>query len=371
MVIKEFGKMKRLKTIDWNENCVRLIDQTLLPKELAYLDVETIEQMHEAIKVLRVRGAPAIGIAAAFGLYLALKDYPEKGSISDFLTLLEKNADYLAGARPTAVNLFWALDRMKSKAEKSSSVSSVGQMKQILFQEALDILEEDRQMCRAIGEAGLELLRDKQNILTHCNAGGLATSEYGTALAPVYVGQEQGVNFNVYADETRPLLQGARITALELSKAGVPVTVICDNMAASVMAAGKIDAVIVGADRITANGDTANKIGTYGVALLAAAHKVPFYVAAPSSTFDLSLPDGSCIPIEERGREEVAFWGERLTVPDAANVYNPAFDVTPSRLITAIITEKGVIIPPYDQNVRAVLVSDQEAPHAGRQGSLV
>lgn len=368
---KESWEMKRLKTIDWNENCVRLIDQTLLPKEVAYLDIETVEQMHEAIKVLRVRGAPAIGIAAAFGLYLALKDYPQEGSISDFLTLLEKNADYLAGARPTAVNLFWALDRMKSKADQNSSVPDAEQMKQVLFQEAMDVLEEDRQMCRAIGEAGLGLLRDKKNILTHCNAGGLATSEYGTALAPIYVGLEQGVRFNVFADETRPLLQGARITALELSKAGVPVTVICDNMAASVMAAGKIDAVIVGADRITANGDTANKIGTYGVALLAAAHKIPFYVAAPSSTFDLSLPDGSCIPIEERGREEVAFWGDRMTVPDAANVFNPAFDVTPSRLITAIITEKGVIKPPYDQNVRSVLKADLEAPHAGRQGSLV
>ncbi|MFP4163052.1 MAG: S-methyl-5-thioribose-1-phosphate isomerase [Chitinispirillaceae bacterium] len=363
--------MNRLKTIEWKEDRVQLIDQTRLPKELAYLEIETVEQMHEAIKVLRVRGAPAIGIAAAFGLYLALKEYPEKGSISDFLTLLEKNADYLAGARPTAVNLFWALERMKNRAEEKAPGSDVHQMKQVLFQEALGILEEDRRMCRAIGEAGLELLKDKHNILTHCNAGGLATSEYGTALSPIYVGQEKGVRFQVFADETRPLLQGARITALELSKAGVPVTVICDNMAASVMASGKIDAVIVGADRIAANGDTANKIGTYGVALLAAAHNIPFYVAAPSSTFDISLCDGSHIPIEQRGREEVAFWGEKMTVPDSADVFNPAFDVTPSRLITAIVTERGVIKPPYDQNVRSVLGFDEEASCAGWQSSLV
>ncbi len=339
---------------------MKMIDQTLLPAELVYLDIETVEQMHEAIKLLRVRGAPAIGIAAAFGLYLAIRSFPEKGSVAVFLTLLEKNADYLAGSRPTAVNLFWALERMKNRASTDASSCDIKALKQALFSEAQNILDEDRRMCRSIGKNGLELLRGKRTILTHCNAGGLATSEYGTALAPVYVGQEQGIHFRVIADETRPLLQGARITALELSKAGIPVTVICDNMAASVMASGKVDAVIVGADRITANGDTANKIGTYGVALCAAAHKIPFFVAAPSSTFDLSLPDGTHIPIEERGREEVALWGGKKTIPDGAAVFNPAFDVTPSHLITAIITEKGIIYPPYEQNVRAVLETPQQ-----------
>jgi methylthioribose-1-phosphate isomerase len=228
-------------------------------------------------------------------------------------------------------------------------------LKKRLLDEANAIYKEDIQMCRAIGEHGLELIKDKDCILTHCNAGGLATSEFGTALAPIYIGQEKGYSFKVFADETRPLLQGARITALELSEAGIPVTVICDNMAASVMATGQIKACIVGADRIAANGDTANKIGTYGVALLAAAHGIPFYVAAPSSTFDLNIPDGSRIPIEERGREEVALWGGKKTVPDKAAVFNPSFDVTPSKYIAAIITEKGLIFPPYTENILAVL----------------
>ncbi|NLD99915.1 MAG: S-methyl-5-thioribose-1-phosphate isomerase, partial [Fibrobacter sp.] len=293
--------MSRLKTIEWVDGAVRLIDQTKLPTELVYERIDTIEQMYHAIKILKVRGAPAIGIAAAFGVYLAIKDFPEQGSVTDFLTLFEKNSDYLAESRPTAVNLFWAINRMKEKAKKlAAQTPAIGYIKRELLGEAIEILEEDRRTGRAIGEAGAELLKDKKSLLTHCNAGGLATSEYGTALAPVYVAKEQGKQFRVYADETRPLLQGARITAFELQKAGIPVTLICDNMAATVMARGLVDAVIVGADRITANGDTANKIGTYGVALLAKAHNIPFYVAAPFSTFDLSLKDGSQIPIEER-----------------------------------------------------------------------
>jgi methylthioribose-1-phosphate isomerase len=361
--------MNRLKTIEWTAGCARIIDQTLLPEQILYIDIATIDQMYEAIKVLRVRGAPAIGIAAAFGLYLGVKDFGDDGDVSAFLNHIDDRAAYLATARPTAVNLFWALDRMKKfaravVASEATVIASeakqsirVNTLKNLLLDEANAILEEDKQMCRAIGEAGFELIKDKDCILTHCNAGGLATSELGTALAPIYVGQEKGHSFKmIYADETRPLLQGARITALELSEAGIPVTVICDNMAAAVMAMGQVKACIVGADRIAANGDTANKIGTYGVALIASAHNIPFYVAAPSSTFDLTIPNGTHIPIEERGREEIAQWcGGKKTIPDKAAVFNPSFDVTPARLITAIITEKGAIFPPYTENISARL----------------
>ena len=348
--------MSRLKTIEWVDNGVLLIDQTRLPLELRYERIDTVEQMFDAIKILKVRGAPAIGIAAAFGLYIAIKDFPGQGTVHDFLSLLEKNADYLAQSRPTAVNLCWALQRMKTKAVKlAESGALASELKESLLDEALEILEEDRRTGRAIGEAGLELLKGKKTLLTHCNAGGLATAEYGTALAPVYIGAEKGIQFNVFADETRPLLQGARITAFELSQAGIPVTLICDNMAAAVMAKGKIDAVIVGADRITANGDTANKIGTYGVALLAKAHGIPFYVAAPFSTFDLSLQTGSEIPIEEREGTEITCGFGKQTAPSGVQIFNPAFDVTPADLISAFITDKGIIYPPYLQNLRSVL----------------
>ena len=261
--------MSRIKTIEWKNDVVRIVDQTKLPLELAYEQIENINQMFDAIKILKVRGAPAIGIAAAFGVYLAIRKFPIDGKKSDFLAILQKNADFLASSRPTAVNLFWAIERMKNRANQLiESPLSIEEIIGKLLEEAIEILEEDKRTGRAIGEAGLLLLRDKKTLLTHCNAGGLATAEYGTALAPVYVGAEQGIHFHVYADETRPLLQGARITAFELSQAGIPVTLICDNMAATVMAGKRIDAVIVGADRITSNGDTANKIGTYGLALL-------------------------------------------------------------------------------------------------------
>ncbi|MDR2577327.1 MAG: S-methyl-5-thioribose-1-phosphate isomerase [Chitinispirillales bacterium] len=355
--------MSRLKTIEWTNGIVRIIDQTLLPDQILYIDIATLDRMYEAIQVLRVRGAPAIGIAAAFGLYLGVKDFDDGGDINAYLDYVDERAGYLATARPTAVNLFWALDRMKRVARESAvnaGINTVGALKKRLLGEACAIHEEDERMCRAIGEAGFELIKDKGCILTHCNAGALATGGMGTALAPVYVALERGVTLKVFADETRPLLQGARITALELSEAGIPVTVICDNMAASVMATGQIKSCIVGADRIAANGDTANKIGTYGVALIAAAHNIPFYVAAPSSTFDLAIPDGAHIPIEERGRGEVAQWcgTEKKTVPDKAAVFNPSFDVTPSKLITAIITEKGAIFPPYTANIAAALTDE-------------
>lgn len=347
--------MSRLKTIEWNDGAVRIIDQTKLPTELIYERIETVSAMYDAIKILKVRGAPAIGIAGAFGTYLGIKDASSLMSIDGFRKIFYEQADYLASSRPTAVNLFWAVNRMKRCFDRLVSVGDIDKIKEGLFAEAAEILEEDRRTGLAIGEAGLEVLKGKKNILTHCNAGGLATAEYGTALAPIYVGVEKGLSFHVFADETRPLLQGARITAFELQHAGIPVTLICDNMAASVMAKGKIEAVIVGADRITRNGDTANKIGTYGVALLAKAHSIPFYVAAPFSTFDMSMESGDHIPIEERGSEEVTCGFGKRTAPAGVDVYNPAFDVTPSHLITAFITDKGIIKPPYIETIASIM----------------
>lgn len=342
--------MSRLKTIEWSRNkdaCV-LIDQTQLPLKLVYKKITTIEQMFDSIKALEVRGAPAIGIAGAFGLYLGIRNISNQLKTSEFLKILNKKGNFLASSRPTAVNLFWAIDRMRAKAKALADEKFSGvELKDQLLIEAERILEEDKLMCRRIGENGVPLLRNKRSILTHCNAGGLATSELGTALAPIYVAAEQGRLIHVFSDETRPLLQGSRITAFELQKAGIPVTVICDNMAATVMARGLVDAVIVGADRIAANGDTANKIGTYGVAVLAKAHKIPFYVAAPCSTFDLSIKSGKQIPIEERGDEEITCGFGKQTAPDHVKVFNPAFDVTPMRYISAFITDRGVVTPPY------------------------
>jgi methylthioribose-1-phosphate isomerase len=348
-----FQPMARLKTIDWKDDAVCIVDQTRLPLELVYERIERIEAMYDAIKRLKVRGAPAIGIAAAFGVYLGIRDVPDTSSREEFLSAVTKKSDYLARSRPTAVNLFWAINRVKNVVSTLVAANlSLPEIKDKLLREALDILQEDRRMCRSIGEYGLSLLSGKRTILTHCNAGGLATSEYGTALAPVYVAAEQGRLIHVYADETRPLLQGARITAFELQQAGIPVTIICDNMAATVMARGLIDAVFVGADRIAANGDTANKIGTYGVALLAKAHDIPFYVAAPTSTFDLSLASGKEIPIEERDASEITNGFGKQTAPTGVNVFNPAFDVTPANLITSFITDRGVITAPYLQNLQ-------------------
>jgi methylthioribose-1-phosphate isomerase len=338
--------MARLKTIEWAGECVRIIDQTQLPLTLAYADITTLEAMHEAIRTLRVRGAPALGIAAAFGLYLGIRHFPDNSTKDEFIAELARKAEYLSESRPTAVNLFWALRRMQSRV-LSSSFTTVPEMKMALLQEAREIYEEDKRMCRAIGENGFELLQKCRTILTHCNAGGLATSEYGTALAPVYVAQEKGILIHVYVDETRPLLQGARITAFELLAAGIPVTLICDNMAAAVMALGRVEAVIVGADRIAANGDAANKIGTYGLALLAKAHGIPLYVAAPSTTFDLSITDGGKIPIEERPADEIVRGFGTQTAPLTVDVFNPAFDVTPHSLISAMVTEKGILRPPF------------------------
>ncbi len=332
---------------------LRLIDQTQLPGELSYVDCHDAETVWEAIKSLRVRGAPAIGVAAAYGVCLGVRPALAAGG-SVLLARLDEVADYLATSRPTAVNLFWALDRMRAAGHRLSD-RPPGEILAALLAEARTIEAEDRQMCRAIGRRGAALLADGQGVLTHCNAGGLATSDYGTALAVFFAAEESGKRLHIYADETRPLLQGARLTTWELQRRGIEVTLICDSMAAQVMREGRVQAVVTGADRIAANGDTANKIGTYGVALLAAAHEIPFYVAAPTSTFDLSLADGSDIPIEQRDPREVTHGFGRATAPEGVEVYNPAFDVTPARLIKAIICERGVIEPVTREAIAAAV----------------
>jgi methylthioribose-1-phosphate isomerase len=347
------------RTAHWRgglDGCLVLIDQTLLPTEFKEIECRDVESLWEAIRSLRVRGAPAIGVAAAYGVCLGMQR-STSGDLESFFRRLHEVCDYLATSRPTAVNLFWALDRMRRKAE-SMRGSPTPQIAQALLEEARAIEEEDRQMCRAIGRFGAELLCDGQGVLTHCNAGGLATADYGTALAVCFAAHEAGKRLHVYADETRPLLQGSRLTAWELQQRGIDVTLICDSMAAQVMREGRVQAVVVGADRIAANGDTANKIGTYGVALLAAAHEIPFYVAAPSSTFDLSLASGDEIPIEQRDPREITHGFGRQTAPEGVKVYNPAFDVTPARLIRAIICEHGVIEPVAEQNIRQMLQSN-------------
>lgn len=331
---------------------LRMIDQTLLPSKLEEIDLADVESIFEAIVSLRVRGAPAIGIAGAFGLLVGTR---EADSPDIFQERLHSCAKRLNASRPTAVNLSWAIGRMLNHFESTVSSLPFDHWQGSLLEEASRIQSEDHEMCRAMGDHGQDLIKDGFGVLTHCNAGGLATAAYGTALALMYRAHEHGRTFRVFADETRPLLQGARLTAWELSQAGIPVTLICDNMAAQVMKEGKIQMVIVGADRIAANGDTANKIGTYGVACLAKTHNIPFYVAAPSSTFDLTLADGSGIPIEQRKPTEVSCFQGVQSAPAEIDVYNPAFDVTPAELIRGIITEKGRIEPVNKANIAKVL----------------
>ncbi len=330
-----------------------MIDQTLLPGEFVEMRIDDVETVFDAIRRLAVRGAPAIGVAAGMGVVLGVRDW--SGDDRDgFVARVEQVCDYLATSRPTAVNLFWALDRMKRVARASVELS-VLDMKERLLAEAIAIHHEDEAMCRSIGDVGEHVIPEGGTVLTHCNAGALATGGMGTALAVMYRAHELGRSFGVYADETRPLLQGARLTTWELMRAGIDVTLICDNTAAHAMKVGRIDLVITGADRIAANGDAANKIGTYGVALLAAAHDVPFYVAAPSSTFDMALACGDEIPIEERSADEVRRGFGTLTSPEDVKCYCPAFDVTPARLIKGIITERGMIEPVTADAVSAVL----------------
>ena len=347
-----------LSTIEWEGDVngrLRLIDQTLLPNELKYVYCEDIKSIWHAIKTLMVRGAPAIGIAGAMGVVLGIKEIQAKDADA-FLKELKRVTTHLGSSRPTAVNLFWGLARMERVAQENKS-KSVQEIKEILLQEAIKIENEDKAICRQIGENGAGLIKDNNGVLTHCNAGGLATADYGTALAVLFKAKDQGKRIKVYADETRPLLQGSRLTAWELMHAGIDVTLICDNMAAHVMKLGRVQCVIVGADRIAANGDTANKIGTYGVSILAKEHGIPFYVAAPVSTFDLSIKSGNDIPIEERSPEEVTNGFGKRTAPEGVKVFNPAFDVTPAKNIAAIITEKGVIKNPSFENIQRVLGS--------------
>jgi methylthioribose-1-phosphate isomerase len=331
---------------------LRLIDQTRLPMELVYIETDDLEEIYSCIKRLVVRGAPAIGCAAALGL-AAVINKQEFSSYEEFNAALTQTAGRLAESRPTAVNLFWALNRCVSRiaAAEGTAAGNIRKLQDCLLEEALNILTEDIAMCRSIGGHGMVLLKEGMGVLTHCNAGALATGDYGTALAPIYSAMENGVKVKVFSDETRPLLQGSRLTAWELAKAGVDVTTICDNMAAQVMKEGRVNLIIVGADRIAANGDTANKIGTYGVAVLAKFHNIPFYVAAPYSTIDITLPDGSGIPIEQRDPEEIRNGFGRQTAPPEVKIYNPAFDVTPGSLISGIITEKGILTPPFTDKI--------------------
>ncbi|MEM7454876.1 MAG: S-methyl-5-thioribose-1-phosphate isomerase [Planctomycetota bacterium] len=345
----------KVETITWNGSAsdghLTLIDQTLLPTEMKTIDCADVETVWEAIKMLRVRGAPAIGIAAAYGVVVGSQT---ESDYAAFKKRTEEVMDYLATSRPTAVNLFWALKRMRHVLGKAGE-QAVPTVRELLLAEAKKIHEEDRQMCHDIGEHGFSLLGNVDGVLTHCNAGGLATAEYGTALSVFFTAQDKGKLLHIYVDETRPLLQGARLTAWELMQRGIPATLICDSMAAQVMREGKVQAVLTGADRIAGNGDSANKIGTYALAVLAKHHGIPFYIAAPSSTFDLSIKSGEQIPIEERKSEEITHGFGKQTAPEGVEVYNPAFDVTPADLIEAIITERGVINPVTDQNIRDVL----------------
>lgn len=327
---------------------VFIIDQTLLPETFRTVEIKDAGAMWDAIKTLAVRGAPAIGIAAAFGVYLGVRDLPFENK-EEWMAAVEKTADYLAASRPTAVNLFWALNQMKTFAA-AELYAGHNEAVEALYQKALSIRDEDAACCRNIGIYGAGLLGGCKGVLTHCNAGALATAEFGTALAPIYTLAKEGHLLSVYSDETRPLLQGSRLTAWELKESGIPVTTICDNMAGVVMKNGLVDAVIVGADRITATGDTANKIGTYSLSVLAKEHGIPFYVAAPFSTIDFEMTDGSEIPIEERDGDEVRMLGGSYTAPREVSVFNPAFDVTPHKNITAFITDQGIIRPPFYDN---------------------
>jgi len=338
------------KTIQWKNDTLILIDQTLLPNEEKFVSITDIEGVFDAIRNMKVRGAPAIGVTAAYGMVVSALNAP-KNSFENFYKSFKKDLDYIATSRPTAVNLFWALKRMDDKVNGCIGLEIEDIVKE-LEKEAILIHKEDEEINRKLGENLLSLLKDGDGVLTHCNAGELATSKYGTALSPFYLAKEKGMDIKVFADETRPRLQGARLTAYELNSAGIDVTLICDNMAALVMAQGKIDAIIVGCDRIAANGDTANKIGTFNVSILAKYFDIPMYIAAPTPTIDMDCMTGEEIPIEERDSKEITcrfgFW----TAPKDVKTYNPAFDVTPAENITAIVTEKGIVHPPFAENLR-------------------
>ena len=338
---------------DKAEEKLYILDQSLLPNEEKVICLETAEEMYDAIQALRVRGAPAIGICAAYSLYALARAIPAEDNAA-FLEQLKQQAEYLNASRPTAVNLSWALRVMMETAEANLGKNRKDLL-ETLYAKAVEIHEDDISKCRAISEYGLSLLKEGDGVLTHCNAGPMATSRYGTALGPLLLGAERGVKLQVFADETRPLLQGARLTSYELHKGGVDVTLICDNMASTVMKNGWVQACFVGCDRVAANGDTANKIGTSGVAILARHYGIPFYVLGPTSTIDMACPDGEHIPIEQRDGEEIkTLWYEKPMALADVKCYNPAFDVTDHTLITAIITEKGICRPPFDKSLAAL-----------------
>ncbi|MCH5260276.1 MAG: S-methyl-5-thioribose-1-phosphate isomerase [Lachnospiraceae bacterium] len=337
--------------LDDENNALVILDQTKLPSSTKLVNLHTAQEIWDAIYLLKVRGAPAIGVAAAFGIYLLAKGI-EAQDYDTFYREFCRQKEYLNSARPTAVNLSWALNRMEQVCVDNKDLP-VSEIKQRLKEAAIAIKEEDIRVCKAIGEHGLTLVKPGDGILTHCNAGQLATCKYGTATAPIYLGQERGYNFRVFADETRPLLQGARLTAYELQASGVDVTLICDNMSATVMRNGWVNAVFVGCDRVAANGDTANKIGTSVVATVAKRYNVPFYVCAPTSTIDMNTPTGADITIEQRPAHEVTdMWYEKPMAPAGVKVFNPAFDVTDHDLITGIVTEYGVMRAPYEESFR-------------------
>jgi methylthioribose-1-phosphate isomerase len=341
-----------IPTLTWTPDGVRFIDQTKLPLEESYVLATTYEQVAEVIVTMVVRGAPAIGVSAAYGIALGAQ-HTKAATPAEFAPEFERISARLAGTRPTAVNLFWAIDRMKRLfAASLSSGATLSQIQEKILAEANAMYEEDIAACKAMGAFGAALMPEEGGVLTHCNAGALATCGYGTALGVIRSAVEQGKRIHVYADETRPFLQGARLTAWELMADGIPTTVLCDNMAASLMRAGKIQAVVVGADRIAANGDFANKIGTYNVAILAREHGIPFYCAAPWSTIDLATETGDAIPIEERSPVEVTHHGGKQLTPHGVGICNPAFDVTPAKYVTAIFTERGVLRAPYAESLR-------------------
>ena len=350
--------VKALEWIGETDGFLEIVDQRRLPAEFIKLQCRDIETLFEAIKTLAVRGAPAIGVSAAYGLVLALNKMQASNSPEQGLKILDHAVEHLASSRPTAVNLSWALERIRRKAKQfvaENPNTTLQSLRESVLAEAMAICQEDVEMCRRIGENGQKFIHEGTGILTHCNAGALATAGQGTALSVLFEAQKKGKNFKVFVDETRPLLQGARLTAWELKQAGLDVTVICDNMAGWMMKQSKINAVITGADRIAANGDTANKIGTYSLSILAKEHKIPFYVAAPSSTFDLSINSGAEIPIEQRAAEEVTIFANIQVAPEDIKVCNPAFDVTEAQNITAIITEKGVVEKPETKNIIELL----------------
>jgi len=365
--------VKTLKWVGGIDGYLEIIDQRILPGEYKIIRCCTVKQLYDAIKMLAVRGAPAIGVAGGYGAVLSLQEFSQKNadrkarrtgrqktedrrqrlenSAVSAVKVLKRDCEYLASSRPTAVNLRWAIERIVKCAEKSEGKTLLGLRKAVL-KEANVICREDVEMCRKIGANGDRFIKNGMGILTHCNAGALATAGQGTALSVLYEAKKRGKKFGVFVDETRPLLQGARLTAWELKRAKIDTTVICDNMAAALMRDGLIDMVITGADRIAANGDAANKTGTYCLSVLAKAHRIPFYIAAPSSTFDLKTKTGKDIPIEQRSADEIRFCGDKQTAPDGVDIYNPAFDVTPAENITAIITERGVIEKPNGHRVK-------------------